>query len=81
MTFASEVTVEGLERDPYPIYARLRSEAPVAYLPAVNLWFVTRFKDVEFVSKSPDHHRGGWQFAAGPHLGQTDHPDLSWGGS
>jgi cytochrome P450 len=54
MTFANEITVEALEIDPYPIYERLRREAPVAYVPAVNLWFVTRFKDVELVSKSPE---------------------------
>ncbi|MEQ1736925.1 MAG: cytochrome P450, partial [Rhodoglobus sp.] len=29
----------------YPIYARLRAEAPVAYLPAADVWFVTRFQD------------------------------------
>ncbi len=54
MTFAKEITVEALEIDPYPIYERLRREAPVAYVPVVNLWFVTRFKDVELVSKSPE---------------------------
>ena len=47
--FAESVTVDALETDPYPIYARLRREAPVCYLPAVRLWFVTRYDDVEFV--------------------------------
>ncbi|RUW68324.1 cytochrome P450, partial [Mesorhizobium sp. M4B.F.Ca.ET.049.02.1.2] len=41
MSFADEITVEALEADPYPIYAELRRSAPVAYVPAVNLWFVT----------------------------------------
>ncbi|TIW63535.1 MAG: cytochrome P450, partial [Mesorhizobium sp.] len=54
MSFADEITVEALEADPYPIYAELRRSAPVAYVPAVNLWFVTRWKDVETVAKSPD---------------------------
>lgn len=36
-TFAETITVADLDRDPYPIYARLRKEAPVAYVPAVNL--------------------------------------------
>jgi cytochrome P450 len=53
MTFSSQVTVQDLENDPYPIYARLRREAPVAYVPAVNIWLVTRWSDVEFVAKSP----------------------------
>lgn len=54
MTFADSITVETLEADPYPIYAELRRSAPVAYVPAVNLWFVTRWKDVETVGKTPD---------------------------
>ena len=52
-TFAESITVADLDRDPYPIYARLRKEAPVAYVPAVNLWLVTRAEDVEFVTTHP----------------------------
>jgi cytochrome P450 len=51
---ARAVTVEELEADPYPIYARLRREAPVCYIPAVGLWFVTRHDDVEFAASRPD---------------------------
>ncbi len=47
----SQVTVEQLDRDPYPFYARLRREQPVAWVPAVNLWMVTRWDDVEAVAK------------------------------
>ncbi|CAM5388166.1 cytochrome P450 [Mycolicibacterium aubagnense] len=54
MTYADSITVEALEADPYPIYAELRRSAPVAYVPAVDLWFVTRWKDVETVGKTPD---------------------------
>ena len=53
MTFAESVTVAELERDPYPVYARLRREAPVCFIPAVGLWFVTRYEDVEFVGTHP----------------------------
>ena len=35
--YASSVTVEDLDRDPYPVYARLRAEAPVCLVPAVGL--------------------------------------------
>jgi cytochrome P450 len=52
--FAESVTVEALETDPYPVYARLRREAPVCYVPAVRLWFVTRYDDVEFVGTHPE---------------------------
>lgn len=48
-TFADTITVEELERDPYPIFARLRAEQPVAWVPAVNCWLVTRAADVEVV--------------------------------
>jgi cytochrome P450 len=54
MRFAETVTVQDLETDPYPVYARLRREAPVAFVPAANVWFVTRWKDVEAVAKSPE---------------------------
>lgn len=52
MSFTETITVEALEADPYPIYAELRRSAPVAFVPAVNLWFVTRWRDVETVAKS-----------------------------
>ena len=46
-------TVEELERDPYPVYARLRREAPVAWMPAVGLWFVTRWQDLVDAAEDP----------------------------
>src|SRR5215467_9916211 len=52
--FAESVTVDALEADPYPVYARLRKQAPVCYIPAVKLWFVTRYDDVEFVGTHPE---------------------------
>ncbi len=48
------VTIEDLERDPYPIYARLRDEEPVSWVPAVGLWLVTRFDDVRGVDLDPE---------------------------
>ena len=44
-SFVEGITLEDLERDPYPIYRRLRAEAPVAWIPAAEVWFVTRFQD------------------------------------
>ena len=52
--YAESITVEDLEDDPYPVYARLRAEAPVAWVPAVGLWLVTRAPDVEFVTTHPE---------------------------
>ncbi len=52
--FAESVTVEDLERDPYPIYERLRAEAPVCLLPAVGLSLVTRWDDVQHIATHPE---------------------------
>ena len=54
MTFGEQITLEELERDPYPIYVRLRDEEPVAWVPAVQLWLVTRYEDVRTVDLSPE---------------------------
>ncbi len=49
----ASVTVANLETDPYPIYARLRAQAPVAYVPALDVWMVTRWADVESALLDP----------------------------
>jgi cytochrome P450 len=49
------ITVEELTEDPYPIYAWLRRNAPVAFVPAVDLWFVTRWGDVVAAGEDPVH--------------------------
>jgi cytochrome P450 len=33
-------------RDPYPIYRRLRDEAPVYHNPTMEFWALSRFNDV-----------------------------------
>src|SRR6185503_10580865 len=50
----STIGVEELERDPYPAYARLRSDEPVSWVESVGLWLVTRWDDVNHVIKTPD---------------------------
>ena len=50
----SSITVEALEADPFPIYARLRDEEPVCFVPAVGLHLVTRWDDVQYVATHPD---------------------------
>jgi cytochrome P450 len=52
-TFAASITVEALDDDPYPIYARLRQEPP-ALVPAVNVWMLTRWADVEHAGGHPE---------------------------
>jgi cytochrome P450 len=52
------LTLEDLERDPYPIYERLRADEPVSWVPAVGLWLVTRWDDVYFVDHHPELFTG-----------------------
>lgn len=52
--WAGSITVEQLDADPYPVYARMRREVPVCFVPAVGLWFVTRWADVERAASSPE---------------------------
>ncbi len=52
-TFAESITVEALEDDPYAIYARLRQQPP-AFVPAVNVWMLTRWADVEHAGAHPE---------------------------
>jgi cytochrome P450 len=47
------VTLDALEQDPYPIYATLRRKAPVAYMPCLKVWMVTRWADVETACNDP----------------------------
>ncbi len=54
MTFADSITVAELDADPYPIFARLRRDHPVAWVPAIGCWLVTRAADVEVVTTRTD---------------------------
>ena len=54
MSFAATVTAEDLDRDPDPILARLREEEPVAWIPALQMWFVTRWQDVQAMEDQPE---------------------------
>ncbi|HKU57522.1 MAG TPA: cytochrome P450 [Gaiellaceae bacterium] len=58
MSVGTEISVEQLESDPYPIYKQLREEEPVCFVDSVGLWLVTRWDDVQHVDKSPDLFSG-----------------------
>ena len=58
MSVGTEITVEQLEADPYPIYAHLRAEEPVCFVESVGLWLVTRWDDVQLVDKNPQLFTG-----------------------
>lgn len=46
MPVVEDVTLADLYNDPYPIYRRLRRDAPVAWLPSANIHLVTRADDL-----------------------------------
>ena len=58
MSVGTEITVEQLEADPYPIYKHLRAEEPVCFVESVGLWLVTRWDDVQYVDKTPELFTG-----------------------
>ena len=41
MRYSQTITIEDLETDPFPHYARLRAEDPIAPVPAANCWFAS----------------------------------------
>lgn len=41
-------------RDPYDLYARMRREAPVFWSESGELWGLTKYEDVKYVSHSPE---------------------------
>jgi len=41
-------------QDPYAVFSQLRVEAPVAYAPAIDMWTVTDYDDVEAIFRDPE---------------------------
>jgi cytochrome P450 len=58
LSVGTEITVEQLEADPYPIYKQLREEEPVCFVESVGLWLVTRWDGVQYVDKTPELFTG-----------------------
>jgi len=52
--FAESITLDQLLEDPYPVYRRLRAETPVAWVPAIGTWMVSRWDDVRQVLGSSE---------------------------
>lgn len=54
MIDVESITVDDLERDPYPIYAELREIAPATYMPCLDVWMITRWDGVVEASTDPE---------------------------
>ncbi len=63
--------------DPYPIYRRLRDEAPVHYAPGSKVYSVSRFEDVLFVLKNDELFSSKAMFTA--LIGAPLQQGISWG--
>ena len=46
---------DAVMRDPYPIYADLRREAPVYFIEEYNAWAISKFQDIWDCSKDNKH--------------------------
>ena len=51
--------------DPYPIYKKLRDEAPVSYHPKLNFWTLSRFADVMQALQKPRLYSSAQGIAVG----------------
>lgn len=54
MTAPADIDLASLEADPDPILAELRASNPVAFVPALDMWLVTRWDDVAAMEASPE---------------------------
>ena len=75
------ITLEQLEADPDPVLARLRRDAPVAFVPALDMWLVTRWDDVVYVDEHTDLFTAATEpsflaRALGPNMLTSDPPAL-----
>lgn len=54
MSRGDGIDLAALEADPDPILADLRAHEPVAWVPALDMWLVTRWDDVALVDAHPE---------------------------
>lgn len=80
MTTVDDIDLAALEHDPDPLLARLRAEAPVCFVPALDMWLVTRWDDVAEIEAHPERFTAATEpsflaRALGPNLLTTDPPE------
>ena len=65
LDWIDEITPDSLDADPYPAYARLRDEAPIAWLPWADAWLVTSWETCAAVGTDAENF-----------VGASNHPTL-----
>ncbi len=79
-SIGDSIALADLERDPDPILARLRDDEPVAWVPSMEMWLVTRWDDVAFIDDHPELFRAATApsflaRALGPNMLTMDPPE------
>lgn len=74
-----DISLEALERDPDPVLADLRHHEPVCWVPALDMWLVTRWDDVAHVDAHPEDFTAATEpsflaRALGPNMLTVDPP-------
>lgn len=54
LSWLDTITMEELERNPYPVYERLRSEAPVAFVPVLGAYVASTMEACRGIATSDD---------------------------
>ena len=82
MPYSDSLTLSSLEKDPDPILAELRKYEPVCFVPALEMWFITKWEDVAFMESHPeifsaDTNPSFLARALGPNMLTMDKPNSS----
>lgn len=80
VSLGEDITLADLEADPDPIMTRLRHDEPVCWVPALEMWLVTRWDDVAHMEAHPELFTAATDpsflaRALGPNMLTCDPPD------
>ncbi|WP_413797084.1 cytochrome P450 [Streptomyces iranensis] len=59
VSWLDNLTLAELETDADQIFSRLRKEAPIAWIPALNAWIATTWSHCREIAEDAEHFRGG----------------------
>ncbi len=48
-----DLTLDELDRDPYPVFDRLRRQEPISWVAALDMWYVVGYEDVRSLLSDP----------------------------
>jgi cytochrome P450 len=79
-SIGASVTPEALAFDPYPIYARMRDEEPICWIPSLKMYYVVRYDHVHAMLTEPARFAVGTEHSTlfdtfGSHMLTVDSAD------